>query len=211
MKNARLRDIPSFIRVTDVNDIMFDFMGSETRNCLKSSAIIFNTYDEFEHEVLEHLPETETKLVESLSSNLWKEDTECFKWLDQKKPSSVVYVNYGSITTMTDQHLKEFAWGLANSKHPFLWIVRPDVVEGDSAILPDEFFEEIKDRGYIASWCLQDQVLAHPSVGAFLTHTGWNSTLESVSEGVPVLCWPFFSEQQRIVDTHALTGRLEWR
>ncbi|PQP96972.1 7-deoxyloganetin glucosyltransferase [Prunus yedoensis var. nudiflora] len=215
MKNARLRDIPSFIRVTDVNDIMFDFMGSETRNCLKSSAIIFNTYDEFEHEVLEvistmfpniytigplkllekHLPETETKLVESLSSNLWKEDTECFKWLDHKKPSSVVYVNYGSITTMTDQHLKEFAWGLANSKHPFLWIVRPDVVEGDSAILPDEFFEEIKDRGYIASWCLQDQVLAHPSVGAFLTHTGWNSTLESVSEGVPVLCWPFFSEQ----------------
>ncbi|PQM33315.1 7-deoxyloganetin glucosyltransferase-like [Prunus yedoensis var. nudiflora] len=216
MKNARLRDIPSFIRVTDVNDIMFDFLGSEARNCLKSSAIIFNTYDEFEHEVLEvistmfpniytvgplkllerQLPETETKLVESLSSNLWKEDTECFKWLDHKKPSSVVYVNYGSITTMTDQHLKEFAWGLANSKHPFLWIVRPDVVEGDSAILPDEFFEEIKDRGYIASWCLQDQVLAHPSVGAFLTHCGWNSTIESVSEGVPVICWPFFAEQQ---------------
>ncbi|XP_021802879.1 UDP-glycosyltransferase 85A8-like [Prunus avium] len=97
---------------------------------------------------------------------------------------------------MTDQHLKEFAWGLANSKHPFLWIVRPDVVEGDSAILPDEFFEEIKDRGYIASWCLQDQVLAHPSVGAFLTHCGWNSTIESVSEGVPVICWPFFAEQQ---------------
>ncbi|PQM40888.1 7-deoxyloganetin glucosyltransferase-like [Prunus yedoensis var. nudiflora] len=82
---------------------------------------------------------------------------------------------------MTDQRLKEFAWGLAKSKHPFLWIVRPDVVE------------EIKDRGYIASWCLQDQVLAHPSVGAFLTHCGWNSTIQSVSEGVPVICWPFFA------------------
>ncbi|KAL6277219.1 hypothetical protein ACE6H2_020820 [Prunus campanulata] len=214
MKNVRLKDIPTFFRVTDVNDIMFDFMGSEAQNCLNSSAIIFNTFEEFEHAVLEvlstispkiytigplkllgrHFPES--KLTNSLTSSLWKEDTECLEWLDKKKPNSVVYVNYGSITMMTDEHLQEFAWGLANSKHPFLWIVRPDVVKGDLVILSDEFFEEIKDRGYITSWCPQDQVLAHPSVGAFLTHVGWNSTIETISEGVPVICWPFFAEQQ---------------
>jgi hypothetical protein len=97
---------------------------------------------------------------------------------------------------MTEQHLKEFAWGLANSKHHFLWIVRPDVVMGDSAMLPEEFFEETKDRGLLTSWCPQDKVLAHPSIGVFLTHCGWNSTLESVSAGVPIICWPFFAEQQ---------------
>ncbi|XP_061991196.1 linamarin synthase 2-like [Rosa rugosa] len=214
MKNMRLKDIPSFIRVTNVKDIMFDFLGSEAQNCLKSSAIILNTFDEFEHEVLEeilamfpniytigplallgrHVPEN--KLVKSLSSGLWKEDAKCLEWLDKQKPDSVVYVNYGNITLMTDQHLKEFAWGLANSRHHFLWIVRPDVVKGDSVVLPEEFFEEIKDRGYIASWCPQEQVLAHPSVGVFLTHCGWNSTIETISEGVPVICWPFFAEQQ---------------
>ncbi|XP_050386747.1 linamarin synthase 2-like [Argentina anserina] len=213
MKNMRLKDIPSFIRVTNVNDIMFDYLGSEVQNCLKSSAIIFNTFDELEHEVLaelsamfpniytigplallaRHVPGS--KLVKFLSSGLWKEDTKCLEWLDKQKPDSVVYVNYGSIAMITDQHLKEFAWGLANSKHHFLWIVRPDVLKGDSVVLPQEFFEEIEDRGYITSWCPQEQVLAHPSVGVFLTHCGWNSTIETISEGVPVLCWPFRSEQ----------------
>ncbi|KAK8479644.1 hypothetical protein V6N11_034247 [Hibiscus sabdariffa] len=91
---------------------------------------------------------------------------------------------------------KKTPTGLANSKHPFLWIVRPDVVMGESAALPEEFFEEIKDRGFITSWCLQDLVLSHRSVVAFLTHCGWNSTLESISRGVPMICWPFFAEQQ---------------
>jgi UDP:flavonoid glycosyltransferase YjiC (YdhE family) len=213
MKDIRIKDIPSFVRTTDTNEIMFDFLGSEAQNCLNSSAIIFNTFDEFEYEVLEeisamfpriynigplpllgrHVPDSQLK---SLSSSLWKEDLKCLQWLDKQEPRSVVYVNYGSITVMTEQHLKEFAWGLANSKHPFLWIVRPDVVMGDSAILSEEFYEETKERGLLANWCPQDQVLAHPSTGVFLTHCGWNSTVESICGGVPVICWPFFAEQQ---------------
>ncbi|KAL9461018.1 hypothetical protein AB3S75_004087 [Citrus x aurantiifolia] len=213
MSNMRLKDFPSLMRVTDANDILFNYMKTEVQNCLESSAIIYNTFDELEGEVLEaivskspnfytvgplhllcrHLPESEFK---SFRSNLWKEDSECLKWLNEKEPNSVAYVNYGSITVMTDEQMKEFAWGLANSGHPFLWIVRPDMVTGDSAILSQEFYEEIKDRGMIANWCPQDKVLSHPSVGVFLTHGGWNSILESVCGGVPIICWPFFAEQQ---------------
>ncbi|CAN6567844.1 unnamed protein product [Malus baccata var. baccata] len=203
MKNVRLKDISNFIRVTDLSDIMFNYLGSEARNFLNSFSILFNIFDEFEHMfpniytigpfnlLGRHFPESK-----SLNSSLWKEDTKCSEWLDKKKHNLVVYVNYGSITMMTDQHLIKFTWGLEYSKRPFLWIVRADVVNGDSPILPDEFFEEIKDRGYIAGWYAHDQVLAHPSVGVFLTHNGWNSTIESTSHGVPLICWPFFVEQQ---------------
>ncbi|KAL7245643.1 hypothetical protein ACSBR2_000887 [Camellia fascicularis] len=97
---------------------------------------------------------------------------------------------------MTSQQLIEFAWGLVNSKKTFLWVIRPDLVVDDSAILPPDFVNETKERGLLASWCPQEQVLSHPSVGGFLTHCGWNSTLESICSGVPMLCWPFFAEQQ---------------
>ncbi|XP_061356959.1 uncharacterized protein LOC133301349 [Gastrolobium bilobum] len=215
MKNIRLQDLPSFIRTTTLDDIMFDFLGSEARNCLRSSSIIINTFQELEGEALDalkaknpdiysvgplhllgrHFSEKENGFMSS-GSSFWKNDPECIEWLDKWEPCSVIYVNYGSITVMTEHHLKEFAWGLANSKVPFLWIMRPDVVMGESVTLPQEFLDEIKDRGYITSWCSQDQVLAHPSVGIFLTHCGWNSTIEGISAGVPMICWPFFAEQQ---------------
>jgi UDP:flavonoid glycosyltransferase YjiC (YdhE family) len=76
-----------------------------------------------------------------------------------------------------------------------MWIIRPDLVIGGSFILSSEFETEISDRGLIASWCLQEEVLNHPSIGGFLTHCGWNSTIESICAGVPMLCWPFFADQ----------------
>ncbi|KAK7401217.1 hypothetical protein VNO78_12540 [Psophocarpus tetragonolobus] len=215
MKDMRLKDLPSFIRITSLDDIMFDFLDSQARNTLTSSSIIINTFQDLDGESIDvlntknpniynvgplhllgrHFPEKE-KGFKTSGSSLWKNDPKCLTWLDKWEPSSVIYVNYGSITVMSEHHLKEFAWGLANSKLPFLWIMRPDIVMGEFIALPQEFFDEIKDRGYITNWCVQEQVLSHPSIGAFLTHCGWNSTLESISAGVPMICWPFFAEQQ---------------
>lgn len=220
MPNIRVKDLPNYIRFRahDPNDIMFNFMGEEAQACLKdASAIILNTFDEFEHQVIDEIrqrfprevytigflallakciPENHPCL--SLSASLWKEETECLDWLDGRNPGSVVYVNYGSVTVMSDQHFIEFAWGLANSKHPFLWIVRPDILSGggestSSILLPPEFHNEIQGRGKLATWCPQEKVVGHPSVGAFLTHCGWNSVTESV--GIPLICWPFFADQ----------------
>ncbi|KAK2972529.1 hypothetical protein RJ640_006595 [Escallonia rubra] len=213
MKGIRLKDIPTFIRTTNRNDIMLNYVIGEIERAQKASAIILNTFDALEHDVLDALSSLfppiypigplllpsqldDDSHLKSIGSNLWKEDSECLQWLDTKEPNSVVYVNFGSITVMTPDQLVEFSWGLANSNQTFLWIIRPDLVTGDSAVLPPEFRSATKERGLIASWCPQEQVLRHPSIGGFFTHNGWNSTLESICRGVPMICWPFFAEQQ---------------
>ncbi|KAJ4836374.1 hypothetical protein Tsubulata_024132, partial [Turnera subulata] len=209
----RLKDLPSFIRTTDPNDIMLFFVANEMKRTRRASAVILNTFNSFEQDVLDGLSSIFPRvygvgplhlLVEqiiddrltSISTNLWEEQSDCIKWLDSKEPNSVVYVNFGSITVLTASQLTEFAWGLANSKRSFLWIVRPDLVGKEEIVLPPEFHAETKDRAMVTGWCPQEQVLKHPSVGGFISHMGWNSTLESVAAGVPLLCWPFFADQQ---------------
>jgi 7-deoxyloganetin glucosyltransferase len=210
MRNIRLRDLPSFLRTSDPDDLMVNFVKRECERARKATAILLNTFDELEQPVLDAmqtvlppiytvgplslLPSNASKIP--IRSNLWKEETDCLEWLDGKKPGSVVYVNFGSITVMTNDQLTEFAWGLANSRCDFLWVIRNDLVKGDTAVLPSEFRAEIEERGLLANWCQQEAVLAHPSIGGFLTHSGWNSTIESLSSGVPMVCWPFFAEQQ---------------
>ncbi|XP_059447966.1 7-deoxyloganetin glucosyltransferase-like [Corylus avellana] len=214
MKNIRLKDFPNFIRTTDENDAMLHFSLREAERASRASAVIFNTFDPFEHDALGgllslQLPRIYTvgplplladqikdQRLKSIASNLWKEEPGCVDWLNSKQPNSVVYVNFGSITVMTPQQLIEFAWGLADTKKPFLWIIRPNLVAGDLAVLPTEFLTKTKDRGMLASWCPQEEILKHPSIGGFLTHSGWNSTLESVCGGVPIISWPFFADQQ---------------
>jgi len=212
LKNFRLKDLPDQIWTTYPNNFMVEYITDIADSVLKAPAIVINTSDELESEALKALSsmlpsvypigplplllnQSPQNHVESLGSNLWKEDTECLEWLKSKEPNSVVYVNFGSITVVSPEQFLEFSWGLANSKRPFLWIIRPDLVIGGSVILSSEFVNEISDRGLIASWCPQEQVLNHPSVGGLLTHCGWNSTIESICAGVPMLCWPFFADQ----------------
>ncbi|CAL5068153.1 unnamed protein product [Urochloa decumbens] len=229
-KHTRLKDLPSFIRSTDPDEFMVHFALKVTEQMAGADAVILNTFDELEQEALDAMRSTAMipatasirtvgplallaeqivprgGALDALGSNLWKEDASCFEWLDGRAPRSVVYVNYGSITVMTNEELVEFAWGLAGSGHDFLWVIRPDLVAGDAAVLPPEFLAAVDGRGHLATWCPQEVVLRHEAVGVFLTHSGWNSTLESLCAGVPMLCWPFFSEQQ----TNCRYKCMEW-
>ncbi|KAL1224498.1 UDP-glycosyltransferase 85A2 [Cardamine amara subsp. amara] len=215
MKNLRLKDIPSFIRTTNPDDIMLNFIIREAERAKRASAIILNTFDDLEHDAIQSMQSTlppvysigplhlltkqeidKDNEIGRMESNLWKEESECLDWLNTKPQNSVVYVNFGSITVMSAKQLAEFAWGLAATGKEFLWVIRPDLVAGDVAMVPPEFLTETADRRMLASWCPQEKVLSHQAIGGFLTHNGWNSTLESLCGGVPMVCWPFFAEQQ---------------
>lgn len=213
MEGIRLKDLSSTIRIIDPNNAELSFFTKATQESHNVSHNIFHTFDALEPSIvdallsmypkvytvgpmqlhLDQIPKEETE--PEISYSLWKEEPDCFKWLESKEPNSVVYVNFGSSTVMSLEDLKEFGWGLANSNHYFLWIIRSNLVLGESATLPPEYEKLIETKGFIASWCSQEKVLNHPSVGGFLTHGGWGSTIESLSAGVPMICWPYLWDQ----------------
>ncbi|KAL9303531.1 hypothetical protein ACSQ67_020794 [Phaseolus vulgaris] len=134
---------------------------------------------------------------------------ECLTWLDKQEVGSVLYVSFGSGGTLSQEQVNELAYGLELSNHKFLWVVRePSSLAFDAYLsakkdvdplhfLPGGFLERTKEQGLvIPSWAPQIQVLGHSSVGGFLTHCGWNSILESVVHGVPLITWPLFAEQR---------------
>ncbi|KAM5580175.1 putative UDP-glucose flavonoid 3-O-glucosyltransferase 3 [Rosa sericea] len=131
---------------------------------------------------------------------------EILKWLDDQLPSSVVFLCFGSMGSFGEDQVKEIACALEQSGHLFLWSIRcpppkgkithPSDYADPAAILPEGFLERTAGIGKVIGWAPQVAVLAHPAVGGFVSHCGWNSILESLWFGVPVATWPMYSEQQ---------------
>ncbi|CAA6661203.1 unnamed protein product [Spirodela intermedia] len=127
------------------------------------------------------------------------EQTRCLTWLDSKAERSVLYVCFGSLSRFTETQLREIAGGLESSGHPFIWVVR-NAGQGNYSgqWLPESFEERVVDSGtgmIIRGWAPQVLILNHVAIGGFLTHCGWNSSLESVAAGLPVVTWPIFADQ----------------
>ncbi|CAN1802927.1 Scopoletin glucosyltransferase [Linum perenne] len=122
---------------------------------------------------------------------------DCLKWLDSKPPGSVIYICFGSMSLMTIDQLREIATGLESSGQNFIWVVRRKVAEeGEDNWLPEQYKERIEGKGLIIQeWAPQVAILGHVAVGGFVTHCGWNSTLEGISAGKPMVTWPMFAEQ----------------
>nr|K4GIP0.1 RecName: Full=UDP-glycosyltransferase 73C12; AltName: Full=Oleanolate 3-O-glucosyltransferase UGT73C12 [Barbarea vulgaris]AFN26668.1 UGT73C12 [Barbarea vulgaris subsp. arcuata] len=123
---------------------------------------------------------------------------ECLKWLNSKEEGSVLYVCLGSICNLPLSQLKELGLGLEESQRPFIWVIRgwEKNKELHEWFSESGFEERIKDRGLlIKGWAPQMLILSHHSVGGFLTHCGWNSTLEGLTAGLPLLTWPLFADQ----------------
>ncbi|OIW21150.1 hypothetical protein TanjilG_29896 [Lupinus angustifolius] len=125
----------------------------------------------------------------SIDDNEWK------KWLDTKEANSVVYVSFGSVVNFPDSHLREITLGLEASGQQFIWVVKKSKKDGEEW-LPEGFEKRIEGNGLIIrGWAPQVSILEHEAIGAFMTHCGWNSTLEGIAAGVPFITWPVSAEQ----------------
>uniref|UniRef100_A0A0D9ZER6 Glycosyltransferase n=1 Tax=Oryza glumipatula TaxID=40148 RepID=A0A0D9ZER6_9ORYZ len=142
-------------------------------------------------------------------------DVDCLRWLSTKPSQSVVYVCFGSWAHFSVTQTRELALGLEASNQPFLWVIRSDSGDGGGERWAPEGWERrMEGRGMVVrGWAPQLAVLAHPSVGAFVTHCGWNSVLEAAAAGVPALTWPLVFEQfinERLVTEVAAFGARVW-
>nr|XP_034591368.1 anthocyanidin 5,3-O-glucosyltransferase-like [Setaria viridis] len=139
-------------------------------------------------------------LVERAAGRETREEHECLAWLDEQPEHSVVFLCFGSIGYHTEAQLKEMAVGLERSGHRFLWVVRAPPGHADpdlDTLLPEGFLERTSGRGLVIKlWAPQVDVLRHKAVDAFVTHCGWNSVLEGIMGGCPMLCWPLYAEQK---------------
>ncbi|KAL0713675.1 hypothetical protein Bca4012_020653 [Brassica carinata] len=165
-----------------------------TSSCLQSSSLS-SLQESLEIPVY---PIGPLHMVASAPTSLLEENKSCIEWLNMQKQNSVIFVGFGSLALMEINEVMEMVSGLAASNQNFLWVIRPGSIRGSEWLesLPEEFSEMVSDRGYIVKWAPQKEVLAHPAVGGFWSHCGWNSTLESLGEGVPMICKPFTGDQK---------------
>ncbi|KAL0714511.1 hypothetical protein Bca4012_021490 [Brassica carinata] len=203
----KVKDLP--VVETNDPDELYRIITDMVEGVKSSSGVIWNTFEDLERDQLMdcssnfHVPffpigPFHKHSNDSPPKTKNKEDNEITNWLDKQQPKSVVYASFGSLADVEEKEFLEIACGLRNSEHPFLWVVRPGLVRGTEWLesLPCGFMENIGHKGKIVKWVNQLDVLAHPAVGLFWTHCGWNSTVESICEGVAMICTPCFTDQR---------------
>ncbi|KAJ4831879.1 hypothetical protein Tsubulata_036858 [Turnera subulata] len=183
----------------------------------KADGIIVNTFDDLEPKAVRLLTDEEwardVKVppiypIGPLIADGGDFHHECLSWLDRQPSKSVVFMCFGSRGSFSKKQVKEIAKGLEMSGQRFLWVVKKPPLDEVSKqtdhtnefdleeTMPQGFLERIQDRGKVVkSWVPQMKVLSHESVGGFMTHCGWNSVLEAVVAGVPLVAWPLYAEQ----------------
>ncbi|XP_077228093.1 mogroside I-E synthase-like [Tasmannia lanceolata] len=207
--DLRISDLPSFISEPKSHPRILEIVLNQFSNLEKADLILVNTLDKLEDEVVRWMegllpvmmigPTLPSLYLDNLieGDNSYNIDLSnpnsdlCKKWLDERPTASVVYVSFGSVANLEADQMEELAYGLKEGNNNFLWVVR----ESEHNKLPSKFVEETIEKGLVVTWCPQLEVLAHKAVGCFLTHCGWNSTLEALSLGVPMVAMPQWTDQ----------------
>ncbi|XP_019456382.1 PREDICTED: UDP-glycosyltransferase 73C3-like isoform X3 [Lupinus angustifolius] len=182
-------------------DTIDQFKASE----ILAQGILINSFEELEMLYVKGYEKVVKKVwcigplsLHDNKASIYDDESECFNFLATKKPCSVIYACFGSLSRLSVSQSKELALGLEASNHAFIWVIgKKDFSEELEKWLVDEKYEDRnKEKGIIIrGWAPQVKILSHPNIGAFLTHCGWNSTLEAVAAGVPMITWPMFAEQ----------------
>ncbi|XP_061373023.1 phloretin 4'-O-glucosyltransferase-like [Gastrolobium bilobum] len=204
------RDIPSFLLVSNPSVLSFVFPLFEEQikvlDMENNPIVLVNSFEALEPEAfravdkLNMIPigplipsaylDGKDSTDTSFGGDFFQDSNDYIQWLDSKPGLSVVYVSFGSYFVLSKRQMEEIARALLDCGCPFLWVIREKEEEELGCR------EELEEKGKIVKWCSQLEVLSHPSLGCFVTHCGWNSTMESLVSGVPVVAFPQWSDQK---------------
>ncbi|MCL7024308.1 hypothetical protein MKW94_009796 [Papaver nudicaule] len=195
---TRLSDMPTIFEGTG-REVLGRAMEAFELVRNKAQCVLFTSFHELEAQLVEtlmailpmpiysigpsipHLPTAlDQENCQIPDSNSSKQEY-YLKWLDVQPRSSVLYVSLGSFLSVSKEQMEEILAGLHDTGVRYLLISRGDISQCQKFI--------------VVPWCDQLRVLSHSSVGGFWTHCGWNSTLEGVYSGVPMLAFPIFFDQ----------------
>ncbi|KAL6145782.1 hypothetical protein ACLB2K_056467 [Fragaria x ananassa] len=206
VKAIEPKDLMSYLQATDVTSVVHRIIFKAFEEVKRADFILCNTIQELESGTISAFQEKQPTYAigpifpngftkSTVATSLWSE-FDCIEWLNTKPDGSILSVSFGSYAHASKRDIEEIANGLLLSKVGFIWVLGPDIVSSnETQILPVGFEDEIKNRGLIVSWCSQIEVISHPAIGGFLTHCGWNSILESMWRGLPLLCYPLLTDQ----------------
>ncbi|EXC17291.1 UDP-glucose flavonoid 3-O-glucosyltransferase 7 [Morus notabilis] len=216
IKMTRLQ-IPDYLRLGQENNLT-KLMKSAEEAGRRSYGMVVNSFYELEPVYADHYrkvlgnkawhigPVSLCNKNASEKARRGKESAidehECLKWLDSKKPNSVIYICFGTNSSFSASQLQEIATGLEASGQNFIWVVRKakekdqEKENSEEEWLPEGYEKRVEGKGLIIrGWAPQVLILDHEAVGGFVTHCGWNSVLEGISAGLPMVTWPIFAEQ----------------
>ncbi|KAK2366432.1 UDP-glycosyltransferase [Trifolium repens] len=206
--NLTIDDYPDDVKDSESKGYQFLLESAKTmRECV---GIIVNSFDAIEGRAIKALneglcvPDGKTPSIFCVGPLITPcyggDETGCLGWLESQPSQSVVLLSFGSMGRFSKAQLNEIALGLEKSEQRFLWIARADLDSEELSLdelLPKGFFERTKEKGMVVrNWAPQGAILSHDSIGGFVTHCGWNSVLEAVCEGVPMVAWPLYAEQK---------------
>lgn len=201
-------DLPSFL-IPSSQDIYTKALASLKQHFDAFSSdpmpkVLVNSFEDLEHDALKSIDKLKLLAVGPVIQSAFLDgDRDSFNnskkeidWLNTKGDCSVIYVSFGTLIKLPKSEMEEIAKGLLISGRPFMWIIKKTEDEKEEDKL--SCMEKLEEQGLIIPWCSQIEVLSHKALGCFVTHCGWNSTLESLASGVPVVAYPKWTDQGTI-------------
>ena len=198
MSKIRIRDLPEGVLFGNLESFFSNMLHKMGRALPQAAAVFINSFEELDPRITRDLKSRFKEFLNIGPFNMISPappaaDTYgCITWLDRQKLASVAYLSFGSITTPPPHELVALAEALETSGVPFIWSLK----DNSKVHLPIGFLDRTTSQGLLVPWTPQLEVLAHKAVGVFITHCGWNSLLESIAGGVPMICRPFFGDQR---------------